>query len=588
MDSASASHHGGEQNHENLALDLETVTERRLTLTQRALYFGALWWSIAALSSWALPGSAPMGIVVGLVGLASAATGLVLVRWGKVTSAASIFLVASLCLLLFEMTALGSASGAQGAFLSTLVVASAALLPRRTTLTIAAIGLGALLLCGLLQVSESTQPTDAPWQSALSWLKMAIALLGSAALLEGVVGSLKRVHDVAAAASREREEVESRYVSAQKLEPVGQLASGVAHDFNNLLSVMMSVSTALRTEQGENQEVNELLDDLDEATARASQMTGQLLAFSRRRTFDVEAIDLDDVVQSISPMLTRLLGDEITVTVSGTTDGLSVEADRGQLEQVLLNLAVNARDAMPQGGTLGIRLGRDEELTSGIFLEVSDTGEGVPAELVDQIFTPFFSTKPTGTGLGLATVRDIVTRMCGTISVKSECNQGTAFRIQLPASSQPPVPQRPSISGQIATRKTARILLTEDHELLRRATQRNLEKAGFSVTSVVNGQEALALILGGAAFDVLITDISMPKMGGLALVRELDRRGHSVPTVFMSGNAGRVPKELAALSTPFCFVAKPFSQEDFVSAIEKSIGARTRRPAPGPQSAGTR
>jgi|GEM_PF-2103069 len=508
-------------------------------------------------------------------------TAKLFLHFGKTRAAAWTIVAPSIPIVTFSMCFYGGVGQGGGLFIILCVLVAATTLGRRAARWIAGLGVLSVGLVAWGDASGLLHTANFPLSPLRFGAQVTLVCLASSILLDALIRSLHEAQAKANAASEEKAEVESRYVSAQKMEPVGRLASGVAHDFNNLLSVMTSVSTALRNSHAsaevddKNEEsVHELLDDLDEATARASLMTGQLLSFSRRRAFEVDSINLDEMLDSITPMLSRLLGDEIAVQFHGSVGSLSLEADRGQMEQIVLNLAVNARDAMPQGGNLTISIGQDEESASGVFLEVKDTGVGMSPELVDDIFQPFFTTKPTGTGLGLSTVHDIVTRLCGEIDVDSTPEGGTTIRLRLPATSHPTILPRPSIRRQKIGRQTsARVLLTEDHELLRRATQRSLEQVGYAVTSVFNGHEALVLLKGGATFDVLVTDISMPKMGGVDLALSLEEQGLNLPIVFISGNTGRLPREVEHLSIKPRFLAKPFDQGDFLEAIEKSIGS---------------
>ena len=461
----------------------------------------------------------------------------------------------------------GLHSGVAVFFLPLLIFASASL--GRQGLTIFALCsiFGVLFIGGV--DTMGLLPAPHPTPRHVAWLELLVALAMSGLLLRGIIDSLKDAQLEVQAASEQHEDAQTRYFKAQKLEPVAQLASGIAHDFNNLLGVIANVSSSLRLEIEESESSRELLDDLDEATARASLMTGQLLAFSRRRALEMEVIDLEEFVQSLTPLLGRLLGDEILVECAGSTEGLTIQADRGQLEQVMLNLVVNARDAMPRGGRLTIEIGISTERT--VFISVNDTGVGIAEDLKPRIFTAFFTTKSTGTGLGLATVADIVQRLNGTITVESSPGCGSQFRIELPSSKVPASEIRKSLSRFRTQRQSARVLLAEDHELMRRGTQRVLEQAGYTVTSVVNGQEALALIQGGARFDLLLTDVSMPHLSGFDLVEKLAEINLGLPTLFISGDARHLPAEYDKLPFPTRFLAKPFAQEDLIDAIEKSL-----------------
>jgi signal transduction histidine kinase len=457
----------------------------------------------------------------------------------------------------------GLDSGA-AAFFVPLLVWAGITLGRRGIIAFAT---NTLLILLTIAYLEQTHNLPSPFwtPSFLPWLELLVAMSASTALLLAVLDALSVAQNEVRAASQQQEDAETRYVAAQKLEPVAQLASGIAHDFNNLLGVIANVSSSLRSEVAQEPNTVELLDDLDEATARASLMTGQLLAFSRRRALEMEVVDLEEFVQSLTPLLARLLGDEIVVVCSGTTNQLTVHADRGQLEQVLLNLAVNARDAMPRGGRLSIETGVAGE--NEIYVSVRDTGVGIEEAHKSKIFSAFFTTKVTGTGLGLATVADIVERLKGSIDLESE--------LGLPASHTPASEARRSLSRIRLRRHAAHILLAEDHELMRRATQRLLEQAGYTVTSVVNGQEALALLEGGSQFDILLTDISMPALSGIDLVERLSSSNHTIPTVFISGDGGRMPRQFESRSFKTRFLSKPFAQEDLIDAIEKILTQRS-------------
>lgn len=423
----------------------------------------------------------------------------------------------------------------------------------------------------LVAVAEGTSglPNPFPTPIYVAWLELFVALAVSVGMLHSVMSALQAAQHEVETASQQHRDAQHLYFKAQKLEPMAQLATGVAHDFNNLLGVIANVTASLRIEAKKDTNILELLDDLDEATTRASLMTGQLLAFSRRRAFEIEVIDLEEFVQSLAPLLSRLLGDEIEVQCNGTTNELTIAADRGQLEQVMLNLAVNARDAMPQGGLLTIDMGIKDP--THVFVSVRDTGIGIPEQVRDKIFSAFFTTKETGTGLGLATVTDIVQRLGGTLALESEEGQGSCFTITLPASTEQASLTRRSLSRFRIQRSAARVLLAEDHDLMRRATQRILEQAGYTVTSVVNGQDALALIQGGARFDLLLTDVSMPQLSGFHLAERLAELTLGIPTIFISGAAGHLPNRLENLAFQTRFLAKPFAQEDLIDAIEKCL-----------------
>jgi signal transduction histidine kinase len=289
--------------------------------------------------------------------------------------------------------------------------------------------------CGAVVVLETKgalPPQIGPYSPVNAWIALSATLLLTTVLLRGTLQSLRDLHERAEASARARDAALRRSIRSQKMELVGNLSSGVAHDFNNLLTVIGSASQHLRehmpTEGGD---IPDVLDDLDAAILRANLMTRQLLSFARVQEGAVESIDLGEVVPSFASLLPRLLGSKINIEIDANED-IVVTASPVGLEQVLLNLAVNARDAMPNGGTLGIAVRRDE--TAGV-LTVKDTGAGMDDATRAHIFEAFFTTKATGTGLGLATVHEIVSRFGGSIDVASAVDRGTTFEIRLPLAS---------------------------------------------------------------------------------------------------------------------------------------------------------
>ncbi len=506
--------------------------------------------------------------LLGLVGV------YVLLKKNRVLWAAYLFTYPTLIIIPWVMVQQGGLQTGVAVFFLPVIIFSSATLGHRGLFAFASavmtvlLGIAALDIGGYLSVSPLAEP-----KSTL-WLKFILALGMSAWLLKAILDALQTAQSELAQASKEQKDAQTRYFKAQKLEPVAQLASGIAHDFNNLLGVIANVASSLRVEMKQDDSSQELLDDLDEATARASLMTGQLLAFSRRRALKMEIIDVDEFVQSLTPLLGRLIGDEIVVSCHGTAGGLTVRADRGQLEQVMLNLVVNARDAMSRGGQLAIELGVTP--SKHVYLSVSDTGVGIPETVRSNIFKAFFTTKSTGTGLGLATVADIVGRLGGRIELESEEGKGSTFRVILPGSELPASEVRKSLSRFRTQQSSARVLLAEDHELMRRGTQRVLEQAGYTVTSVVNGLEALALIQGGATFDVLVSDVSMPHLSGFDLIERLSEFHLGLPTLFISGHARRLPEHFEELPFRTRFLAKPFAQEDLMAGLEKCLAPPER------------
>ncbi|MEO8090984.1 MAG: PAS domain S-box protein [Gemmatimonadales bacterium] len=385
-------------------------------------------------------------------------------------------------------------------------------------------------------------------------------------------------------------EAEQELLQAQKMEAVGRLAGGIAHDFNNLLTVVLAA-------------VHELLDRppgpagqadllaIKEASERAAALTAQLLAFSRRQVLRPVEVDVNDVVRRTESMLHRLMGDHITV-VCDLYDGLgAVHADRAQLEQVLVNLALNARDAMPEGGTLGFetsnievggdQAGTDSTLEPGLYvmLAVTDTGHGMDPITKAQIFEPFFTTKEEGkgTGLGLATVYGIVKQSGGGIYASSEPGKGTTFKVYLPCIRKCAAPevQVPIVGG--SARQGGVILLAEDRADVRRLTAKILRKSGYEVLEAASGEAALDLAGAHAGqIDALLTDATMPGMSGKTLAERLGVTRPQTRIIFMSGYADEAVLERSMIESGITFVQKPFTPAGLSaavrSALDKAIG----------------
>jgi CheY-like chemotaxis protein/anti-sigma regulatory factor (Ser/Thr protein kinase) len=327
------------------------------------------------------------------------------------------------------------------------------------------------------------------------------------------------------------------------------------------------VSESLRAEVGPGRSSGaELLDDLDAATSRAVLMTRQLLSFGRNQPGDLTRVDLGETVRAFGPMLPRLIGSKIAVEMQ-TDPGAVVLASRVGIEQVLLNLAVNARDAMPSGGSLLLQVRVDE---ASVRLRVTDSGVGMDAATRERIFTPFFSTKATGTGLGLATVSETVTRFGGTVSVQSELGAGSTFEISF-ARAEGVAAREARAAGEATSvpARAARLLLAEDDPLVRRATVRLLEQSGFDVVAVTNGAEALSVLEQGRDFACVVSDIAMPVLDGDELAARLGELYPTLPLVLMSGN--RAP----AAESPgghHAFVEKPVDRASLLGAIERVCG----------------
>ena len=386
----------------------------------------------------------------------------------------------------------------------------------------------------------------------------------------------------------ERKRLEEELRHAQRMESVGRLAGGVAHDFNNLLTIIISYGQLLLAELEPDAITREYAQETVDAAARAAALTRQLLAFSRKQVLQPKPVHLNAVVEGTEKLLRRLLGPDVAVTVALGADAGIVVADPTQLDQVLVNLAVNARDAMPNGGALSIETARLDAtlgdarwptLAPGRYamLAVRDTGMGMDDAVRARIFDPFFTTKEAsrGTGLGLATVYGIVTQAGGSIFVESAIGVGTQFTVLLPAKATVEE-QSPSTLGAAAPRNApssgAHVLLVEDDEHVRMATHRMLTAAGYVVTDSVDGRAALEAYDGAdPRIAVIVTDMSMPEMNGRELARTIRARGDLVPIVMVSGFVDPLDDvEISGLS----LLQKPLDGDTLVAAVESALRGR--------------
>jgi PAS domain S-box-containing protein len=386
----------------------------------------------------------------------------------------------------------------------------------------------------------------------------------------------------------ESKELEERLRQSQKMEAVGQLAGGIAHDFNNLLTAIIGYGELLAKRIGDQPRARRDIDEIHKAATRAASLTKQLLAFSRKQVLQPKVLDLNAVVEDVKRMLQRLIGEDVQL-VTALAHSLSlVKADPGQLEQVMLNLAVNARDAMPHGGRLVFQTADVdwcEEEVSGtggatavqryVMLAVADSGCGMDAETRARIFEPFFTTKPQGkgTGLGLATVYGIVQQSGGHVRVHSELGRGTTFRIYLPQAGDDGAGAAADAAADAAPKGSETVLLVEDDRAVRELAREVLEESGYQVFAARDGEEAIALCANGRAIDLLITDIVMPGMSGRAVaaaVREL-RPGTRV--ICMSGYTEHADLEDGLLEGAMTFMQKPFSADSMIRAVRTALDA---------------
>jgi two-component system cell cycle sensor histidine kinase/response regulator CckA len=391
-----------------------------------------------------------------------------------------------------------------------------------------------------------------------------------------MVGAASLVEDIS-----ERVTLEEQLRQAQKMEAVGKLAGGVAHDFNNLLTAISGYGALVLRGMSDMDSARDDVQAILTAADRAAALTRQLLAFSRKQVLAPRVLDLNAALASTEMMLRRLIGEHIElVTVPGVRT-LRVQADPSQLEQVIMNLALNARDAMPEGGRLtiatddveiGPRDARRRAIGAGRYvrLTVRDTGHGMDRATRARIFEPFFTTKAQGrgTGLGLSTVYGIVKQSGGTIDVESELGLGATFRILLPAVSAvaDPIPTQPLAPASAPA--SGRVLLVEDEEALRRLVEKTLASQGYRVLTAPDGLAALDVASAdGGAIDLLLTDVVMPRMGGKQLAQRLTQLRPDVRVLFMSGYTEDVFVRQSIVEAGVAFLPKPFTAEELTRAV---------------------
>ena len=384
----------------------------------------------------------------------------------------------------------------------------------------------------------------------------------------------------------ERVRLEDQLRHAQRMEAVGRLAGGVAHDFNNLLTVITSYSELILSGLEPDAPLSHDVREIHHAAHRATSLTRQLLTFSRRQVVQSAPLDVSEAVRLTEVMLRRLIGPEIEI-VSRLDPAVGlVLADRGQIEQVIVNLAVNARDAMPDGGVLTLEttsiVAADDPAAARCatraeryaVLVVRDTGLGIDAQTLAQIFDPFFTTKEVGqgTGLGLATAHGIVEQSGGTIVVNSTLGVGTEFRILLPiiaSESRAPEAVAEAVNAN-ATPGKGRVLIVEDEAAVRAIVHRTLRAAGYEVVEATNGVEALKVLQSGSAcIDVILSDVAMPKMDGRQLATQIRAQWPAIPLIMMSGYAS--PDVLDDISPGRPLLLKPFRAADLLAAIEETM-----------------
>jgi len=389
---------------------------------------------------------------------------------------------------------------------------------------------------------------------------------------------------------REARKRDDELRQAQKLEAIGRLAGGVAHDFNNLLTAIRGYSDLLLEDLEPGDRRRDDVDQIVDAANRASGLTKQLLAFSRRQPMARNVFTLDDVVAGTEKMLRRLIGEDVELTTVIEPKTGRVYADRGQIEQVLMNLAVNARDAMPKGGQLKIQLAsatfdehdanRPVAAAPGRYvrLSVTDTGCGMSPEIVSHIFEPFFTTKEIGrgTGLGLSTVYGIVDEAGGAIEVDTTVGRGTTFHIYLPETSAMLESERVDAAATAPATSSETVLLVEDEAVVAKLVAGALDKAGYKVLRAANAQEALVVVRSCTApIDLLLTDVVMPGMNGRELADEVVKLRPGIRVLYMSGYTDDALLVRGVKTNSAPFIQKPFSMPELTVKIREVLRAKT-------------
>lgn len=381
--------------------------------------------------------------------------------------------------------------------------------------------------------------------------------------------------------------LEAQFVQSQKMQAIGQLAGGVAHDFNNLLTAISgNTDLLLLRHTGDDPSFPDLMQIRQNAN-RAAALVSQLLAFSRKQTLQPEYLDMQDVFSELTHLLNRLVGEKLRLLLHHGTGLGTIRADRRQLEQVIVNLVVNARDAMPQGGTItlttqAVHLTQDLQRDHAVVpagdyakISVADTGIGMADDVVQKIFEPFFTTKKAGegTGLGLSTAYGIVKQSGGFIFVDSKLGEGTTFTLYFPIHTRPQVGTQSELKAAVIRQGEGTVLLVEDEAAVRAFAARALRHRGYTVLEAPSGEEALALLADRAVqVDLFVSDVIMPGLDGPSWVREAQIARPDVPVIFVSGYAEDVMSAHQARIANSTFLPKPFSLADLTLAVQEKLG----------------
>jgi len=388
-------------------------------------------------------------------------------------------------------------------------------------------------------------------------------------------------------AEEEKTALQEQLRQSQKMEAIGKLAGGVAHDFNNLLTVIHGYSELILKSLDQSSRLRQDVQEILNASERASSLTRQLLAFSRKQVLQPKVLDLNDHVPNMDKMLRRMIGEDVELVTLLAKDLGRIKADPGQIEQVILNLAVNAKDAMLNGGkltieTANVKLDKSYArshigVTPGhyVMLSVSDTGAGMTPEIKERIFEPFFTTKEEGkgTGLGLSTVYGIVQQSGGNVWVYSEPGVGTTFKIYLPTIEEDTESLRPTALSTKPMQGFETILLVEDEETVRKLACTVLQKYGYTVLEAPNGEEALRIVQGqnGNPIHLMVTDVVMPGMSGRQLAERLVSLWPKLKVLYMSGYTDNAIVHHGVLDPGIAYIQKPFAPDALASKVREIL-----------------
>ncbi|MBC8316738.1 MAG: response regulator [Desulfobulbaceae bacterium] len=392
----------------------------------------------------------------------------------------------------------------------------------------------------------------------------AVPIYDEASVIKGVAHFAKDI--------TEQRKLEAQYFQSQKMEALGRLTGGVAHDFNNLLSAILGYSELAVMQLPEGSSIRNDIEQVRKAGERAASLVRQMLAFSRKQVFDMKVIEVNTVIDSLLKMIQRVISEKIEMEILCEASSSNIYADKGQIEQVIMNLAINAKDAMPDGGHLCIKTENREldenfvrnfnklDVGNHIVISISDTGIGIPPDILPHIFEPFYTTKEVGkgTGLGLATVYGIIEQHNGTINVYSEPGHGTTFKIYLPVSEKGIDEDGKGMTPFHLNKGTETILVVDDEEPVRSVVRSVLESLGYTVILAKNGNEACRIFEeNNANVDMLLTDIIMPGMSGVKLAEILKSKKAGLKVLLTSGYAEEIVRKKDLLKPDVEFLEKP-------------------------------